>query len=97
MNHTQRAHWNITRLKIAFVVVFAVAAAGVWTYSALYVWPRDKCASQHGVWDAGSRQCKFPPSARCEAGGGWWEPKSQTCAKVVNVPTITGRQSKIIQ
>ena len=97
MNHTQRANWNITRLKIGFVVLFAVACAGVWAYHALYVWPRDSCAQRHGVWDGGKRQCAFPPSARCEAGGGWWEPKTKTCAKVVDVPTFTGRQSKIIQ
>ncbi len=97
MNHAQRANSNITRLKIAFVVVFAVACAGVWAYTALYAWPRDRCAEKHGVWDGKARQCRFPPSARCEAGGGWWEPRSGTCAKVINVPTMTGRQSKIIQ
>ena len=97
MNHTVRAARNVSRLKIAFVVVFAVACAGLWAYNALYAWPRNRCAEQQGVWDGGARKCRFPPSARCEAGGGWWEPRSQTCAKVVNVPTVTGRPAKLIQ
>lgn len=97
MNHTQRANWNVTRLKIAFVVVFAIACAGVWAYTALYAMPRDKCAAEKGVWDGDKRRCAFPPSSRCEAGGGWWDPKSQSCAKVVNVPSVTGRPVKIIQ
>lgn len=97
MNHTQRAHANITRLKIAFVAVFALACAGLWTYNFLYAWPRGKCADQQGVWSDALRKCTFPPSARCEQGGGWWEPKSGICAKVVNVPTVTGRPTKVIQ
>ena len=97
MNHAQRARWNVTRLKIAFVVLFAFACAGLWSYDVFYAWPRNRCADQQGVWDGHQRKCTFPPSARCEAGGGWWEPHSQTCAKVVNVPTMTGRPAKLIQ
>lgn len=97
MNHTQRANWNITRLKIAFVGVFAVACAGIWAYHLYYAWPRDKCAEQHGLWEGKSRKCTFPPWIQCENGGGWWEPRTRTCAKVVNVPTMTGRPAKVIQ
>jgi hypothetical protein len=97
MNHAQRANWNILRLKLIFVAVFALAGAGIWAYHLIVVIPRDRCASQHGVWEAKARRCTFPPSARCEGGGGWWEPKSKTCAKVFDVPTFTGRPSKVIQ
>lgn len=97
MDHTQRAQWNITRLKIGFVVVFAIACAAVWAYHLLYAWPRDRCADQHGLWQASTRQCTFPPEVRCENSGGWWEPRSRSCAKVYNVPAFTGRQPKIIQ
>src|SRR3569623_3838220 len=97
MNHAQRADRNILRLKLIFVAVFALAGVGIWGYHLLVVIPRDKCASEQGVWEAKARRCTFPPSARCEAGGGWWEPKTQTCAKVVVVPSFTGRQPKVIQ
>lgn len=31
------------------------------------------------------------PAKRCEAGGGWWEPKSRVCATPLYLPNITGR------
>jgi hypothetical protein len=97
MNHAQRADRNILRLKLIFVALFALAAAGVWAYQVKVVMPRDRCASQQGVWDSKARRCTFPPSARCEAGGGWWEPKTKTCAKVFDVPSFTGRTDKVMR
>lgn len=97
MNHAQRATWNVLRLKLIFVAIFALAGLGIWAYHLTVVIPRDRCASQSGVWVAEKRQCTFPPSARCEAKGGWWEPKSQVCAKVFDVPSFTHRPAKIIQ
>ena len=31
------------------------------------------------------------PAARCEKGGGWWDPGRRECGKVVYIPDITGR------
>jgi hypothetical protein len=60
---------TVTRIKLIFVGVFLVACVGVWTYQAVYVWPRDKC----------------------EKGGGWFDPGSRQCGRVVYIPDITGR------
>jgi hypothetical protein len=97
MNHAQRADRTVLRLKLIFVAIFALSGVAIWAYHLLVVMPRDRCASQQGVWMARTRQCAFPPSARCEAKGGWWDPQSKTCAKVFDVPSFTGRPSKIIQ
>lgn len=32
------------------------------------------------------------PGDRCEAGGGWWDMNSRTCAIPIYIPDITGRQ-----
>ena len=63
----------IDRLRIVFLIVFAVACAGVWAYQILYVWPQKRCARE----------------------GKWWAPKYRTCARVVYLPKMTGRQPVI--
>lgn len=35
------------------------------------------------------------PAKRCEAGGGWWEPKSRVCASPLYLPNITGRPAGV--
>ncbi|MFN5481910.1 MAG: hypothetical protein ACK49G_07165, partial [Brevundimonas sp.] len=32
------------------------------------------------------------PGERCEAGGGWWDLESRTCARPIYIPDITGRR-----
>jgi hypothetical protein len=48
---------SIDRLKIIFLGLFALGAAGIWAYQIFYVMPAKKCESREGWWDNRSRQC----------------------------------------
>ena len=48
---------TIDRVRIMFLVVFAVACAGVWAYQALYVWPAKKCEQRGRWWSNKYRDC----------------------------------------
>lgn len=48
---------TIDRLRIVFLVVFAVACAGVWAYQILYVWPAKKCEQRGRWWSNKFREC----------------------------------------
>lgn len=51
---------TIDRLKLIFLVIFAVCCVGIWTYQALYVWPRNKCEAMGDWWDWRDRVCAVP-------------------------------------
>jgi hypothetical protein len=51
---------TINRLKIIFVVVFAVACVGVWAYQLLWVLPAKSCDKKGAWWDAQTRVCAAP-------------------------------------
>ena len=51
---------TIDRLKLIFLVIFAICCAGIWTYQALYVWPRNKCEAMGDWWDWHDRICAVP-------------------------------------
>jgi hypothetical protein len=51
---------TIDRLKLIFLVIFAVCCVIIWTYHALYVWPRDRCEAKGDWWDPQDRVCAVP-------------------------------------
>ena len=53
---------TIDRLKVIFLVIFAVACVITWTYHFLYVWPRHQCEDKGDWWDAQDRVCAVPMS-----------------------------------
>ena len=86
---------NMLIIKLAFVGLFGAACAGIWWYELAIGRPRLICLqTPGGEWQAAARACRVPPQYTCEKGGGWWEPISKTCAKVVSIPSITGRPNK---
>jgi hypothetical protein len=90
----RRADRNILIIKLVFVGVFALLAAGIWWYQLRVVRPRLECQQTAGAqWFPKTRTCTVPPSYACERGGGWWDPQSQTCARVLSIPEFTGRKS----
>jgi hypothetical protein len=42
---------TVDRLRIIFLIIFAVACAAVWAHQILYVWPAKECEEQ-GKWFA---------------------------------------------
>jgi hypothetical protein len=50
----------INRLKLVFLVLFAVGCVGVWTYQLMYARPRALCEARHGWWDWHERVCAQP-------------------------------------
>jgi hypothetical protein len=90
---TPIARRNILIVRLVALVLVAAATAGIWWYQLEVARPREICRqTPGGQWDDRSRSCHVPVSYACEANGGWWEPISKTCAKVVHVPDITGRR-----
>lgn len=51
---------NYTRLKLFFLGLFALLAAGLWGYNALYVWPERACEAHGDWWDGHDRVCAVP-------------------------------------
>ncbi len=51
---------TINRLKILFLILFAVGAVGIWSYQIFYVWPAQKCDERQGWWDRRNRVCAAP-------------------------------------
>lgn len=48
---------TIDRLKLIFLGVFVIAAAGVWAYQMLIVKPRRECEAQGAWWGGDWREC----------------------------------------
>jgi hypothetical protein len=51
---------TIQRLKIVFLVIFAISSVGVFAYHYYYVWPRDRCESAGRWWEPKGRVCAQP-------------------------------------
>jgi hypothetical protein len=51
---------TIDRLKLIFLVIFAVCCVVIWSYQILYVWPRNKCEKMGDWWDWRDRVCAVP-------------------------------------
>ena len=89
----KRSARNILAIKLGFLVVFAVACAFIWWHQLNVVRPRQACLQTPGAeWFPKSRVCRVPPEFTCERNGGWWEPQTKTCARVLSIPDITGRR-----
>jgi len=50
----------IDRLKLIFLGLFALGAAGVWAYHLLWVWPEQRCEGRGDWWDGKTRTCAKP-------------------------------------
>jgi hypothetical protein len=51
---------TIDRLKVIFLVVFAVCCVITWTYHFFYIWPRNQCEDKGNWWDSHDRVCATP-------------------------------------
>ena len=50
----------IERLKIIFVVIFAVCCVAVWTIHLGWIWPGKRCEAKGMWWDWRERTCALP-------------------------------------
>ncbi len=88
----KRANRTVLLVKLVFLGIFAAACAGIWWYQLAVARPRAVCLAQPGAeWTARTKTCRVPPEYACEHGGGWWEPTTRTCARVISIPALTGR------
>jgi len=55
---------TIDRLKLIFLGVFVVAAAGIWAYQVYYVQPKERCEAEGSWWSPELRVCRQPVSIR---------------------------------
>jgi hypothetical protein len=51
---------TIERLKLVFLGLFALSAAGVFAYHSLVVWPGEACEKGGKWWDPKHRVCATP-------------------------------------
>lgn len=51
---------NIPRIRLGFLIVFAILSAAMGAYQVLYVWPSQKCEAAGNWWDAKDRLCAVP-------------------------------------
>ncbi|MFA7261839.1 MAG: hypothetical protein WC068_02345 [Caulobacter sp.] len=51
---------TINRLKLVFLVLFAIGTAAIWGYQFFYVFPAQKCDDRGGWWDRKGRICATP-------------------------------------
>jgi hypothetical protein len=88
----RRIDRNMLIIKVVALVLFAGVCAFLWWDELTIRRPRAQCLQTPGAeWNEDARSCRVPPSYACEQSGGWWEPRSKTCAKVIYIPNITGR------
>ena len=50
----------INKTKIVFLVLFAVAVVGIWTYQFMYAWPEKRCEGAKRWWAPEMRYCGVP-------------------------------------
>ncbi len=82
-------------IKLAAILVLGVIYAALWWRQIAIERPKKQCLATAGAaWDDKAHICRLGPQAQCEAGGGWWEPYGKTCAKVISIPSITGRPNR---
>ena len=51
---------TINRLKIIFLIIFAVGCVALWTYQLLWVMPAKRCDENGAWWDWSTRVCAQP-------------------------------------
>ena len=51
---------NIPRIRLGFLIVFAVLCAAMVTYQIMYVWPSQRCEAVGDWWDPRDRVCAVP-------------------------------------
>ncbi len=51
---------NIPKIRLGFVIVFAVLCAAMIAYQILYVWPAQRCEAMGDWWDPRDRVCAVP-------------------------------------
>ena len=92
---TPIARRNMLIVRLVALALVAAATAGIWWYELGVARPKAVCLQTPGaVWNGKTRSCSVPPAYACEHNGGWWDPVSQSCAKVVYIPNITGRPAR---
>ncbi len=80
-------------IKLGAVALFAVGCALIWWYELSVSRPKAICLQRPGaVWSAKDHKCRVTAQAACESNGGWWDAMDGICAKVVSIPSITGRR-----
>jgi hypothetical protein len=65
----------IDRLKIFFLVVFAILTVGVWTVHIFWVWPGQRCEAKNMWWDWRTRVCALPVPLQAFTGRKTGEPR----------------------
>lgn len=51
---------TINRLKIVFLIIFAIGCAALWAYQIFWVWPAKRCDENGAWWDPKTRICAQP-------------------------------------
>ena len=51
---------NIPKIRLGFLIVFAVLSAAMATYQVMYVWPSQRCEAMGDWWDPRDRVCAVP-------------------------------------
>jgi hypothetical protein len=51
---------TIERLKLAFLVIFAVCCVAIWTAHLMFIWPGQRCEAKGMWWDWRERTCALP-------------------------------------
>ena len=88
-----RAARNVLTVKLVFLAIFLVICGALWWYTLSVAQPRKACLAHPGAeWFPKTGICRVTPENACESRGGWWDPESKTCARVVYVPSITGKK-----
>ena len=86
------AHRTVLTIKLVFLAIFVIICGALWWYQFTVSRPRDACLARPGAeWFPKTHICRVTPQNACESRGGWWDPQSKSCAKVVYVPSITGK------
>ena len=86
---------NILVAKLVVGAILAGVTGWIWWYELAVARPKAVClGTPGGQWNEAQRSCQVGAEYTCEKSGGWWEPVSKTCAKVVSIPSITGRPNR---
>ncbi len=86
-----RPQRNVLIIMLTGVAVTVGILAYAWWYTAAVDHPMRACQAQNGDWNSQTHVCRIGPDITCEKNGGWWDPISKSCARVINVPAFTGR------
>jgi hypothetical protein len=93
MSRRYRAQRNVLTVMLAGVAIFVAICSALWWYASAVYQPQKTCLANPGAeWFPRTHVCRVTPANACESRGGWWDPQSGTCARVVYVPSITGKK-----